>query len=359
MSDSPSSQPVLSLVVPVHNEVDGITPFLERARPVMERAAARCGEGMDYEILFVDDGSTDATLPALLWARRQDPRIRVLVLSRNFGKDTALAAGLKHAAGLAVIPIDVDLQDPPEVILQLVEGWLAGYEVVNAVRSDRSSDDWAKRQTARLFYRAFNRFADQPIPENCGDFRLLSRAVVDVLNRLPERARFMKGLFAWVGFPQTTVAYARAARHAGETKWSFWKLWNFAIDGITSSTTAPLRVWSYLGAVTALLAFVYASFLVARTLIFGADVPGYASLTVLVLFFGGANLLSLGIIGEYLGRTYTEVKGRPLYIVRAGYGVGDDDVRKEEAWTAPSIEARPSRTSAAGGSLSNAAASKG
>lgn len=359
MSDSPPSPPVLSLVVPVHNEAEGIVPFLERARPVMDRAAARCGEGMDYEILFVDDGSTDQTLPALLWARQQDPRIRVLVLSRNFGKDTALAAGLKHAAGLAVIPIDVDLQDPPEVILQLVEHWLAGYDVVNAVRSDRSTDDWAKRQTARLFYRAFNRLADRPIPENCGDFRLLSRAVVDVLNRLPERARFMKGLFAWVGFPQTSVAYARATRHAGRTKWSFWKLWNFAIDGITSSTTAPLRVWSYLGVLTAFAAFVYAGVLIGRTLIFGVDVPGYASLTALVLFFGGANLLSLGIIGEYLGRTYTEVKGRPLYVVRAGYGVGDDAVRKDEGWTAPSTDAWPSRKSATGGSPPAAASSSG
>jgi glycosyltransferase involved in cell wall biosynthesis len=169
----------------------------------------------------------------------------------------------------------------------------------------------------------------------------------------------MKGLFAWVGFPQTNVAYARAARHAGETKWSFWKLWNFAIDGITSSTTAPLRVWSYLGALTALVAFIYASFLVARTLIYGADVPGYASLTVLILFFGGTNLLSLGIIGEYLGRTYTEVKGRPLYIVRAGYGVGDDEIRRDEAWTAPAKDIRPSAKNAADGLLPVAAGSNG
>lgn len=311
---------VLSLIVPVHNEVGGITPFLDRARPVLEQITRPFGPGASFEILFVNDGSTDATLDELRAARAEDSRIRIVSLSRNFGKDTALAAGLEHASGLAVIPIDVDLQDPPEVIPQMVERWLAGYEVVTARRADRASDTWLKRTTAGGFYRVFNGMADRPILENAGDFRLLSRRVVEVLNRFPERARFMKGLFSWVGFKSCHVDYVRAERETGTTKWRYWKLWNFAIDGITSSSTVPLRIWTYLGGLAALSAFAYAGFLIVRTIAFGADVPGYASLMVMVLMFGGLNLLSLGIIGEYLGRTYTEVKGRPLYIVDETFG---------------------------------------
>jgi len=311
---------VLSLIVPVHNEVGGITPFLDRARPVLEQITRPFGPAASFEILFVNDGSTDATLAELREARVADARIRIVSLSRNFGKDTALAAGLEHATGLAVIPIDVDLQDPPEVIPQMVERWLAGFDVVTARRADRSSDSWLKRTTAGGFYRVFNGIADRPILENAGDFRLLSRRVVEVLNRFPERARFMKGLFSWVGFKSCHVDYVRAERETGTTKWRYWKLWNFAIDGITSSSTVPLRIWTYLGGLAALSAFAYAGFLIVRTIAFGADVPGYASLMVMVLMFGGLNLLSLGIIGEYLGRTYTEVKGRPLYIIDETFG---------------------------------------
>lgn len=316
-----ASLTLISLVVPVHNETGSIEPFLARARPVMDGVMQPLSSELTYEILFVDDGSTDATMDELQAARASDPRIRIVSLSRNFGKDTALAAGLEHAAGQAVIPIDVDLQDPPEVIPAMVERWFAGFDVVTARRADRSSDTWMKRTTARLFYRIFNIVAERPIMPDAGDYRLLSRAVVDVLRQFPERARFMKGLFAWVGFRQTHVDYVRAEREAGTTKWKYWRLWNFAIDGITSSTTAPLRIWTYLGAVAALMAFVYGAVLVARTLLVGADVPGYASIMVAVLFLGGLNLLSLGIIGEYLGRTYTEVKGRPLYIVRETHGL--------------------------------------
>ncbi|MGE5564661.1 MAG: glycosyltransferase family 2 protein [Parcubacteria group bacterium] len=305
--------PMLTLVVPVHNETGSIEPFLSRTVPILK------GLG-DYEILFVDDGSTDATLAELVAAHKADPHVRIVALSRNFGKDTALAAGLAHATGHAVIPIDVDLQDPPEVIPEMVTKWREGFDVVNARRADRSSDTWLKRTTAKLFYQVFNQMADRPILENVGDFRLLDRRVVDVLNRFPERARFMKGLFSWVGFSHCTIDYQRANRHAGESKWKYWKLWNFAVDGIASFTTVPLRIWTYFGAVTALLAFVYAAVLVVRTLIFGIDTPGYASLMVVVLFMGGINLLSLGVIGEYLGRTYTEVKGRPLYIVDRTWG---------------------------------------
>jgi glycosyltransferase involved in cell wall biosynthesis len=308
--------PTLSLVVPVHNETGSIEPFLARTVPILKGL----GKAFEYEVLFVDDGSTDATLAELLAAREANPRVRIVALSRNFGKDTALAAGLAHATGHAVVPIDVDLQDPPEVIPQMVEKWREGFDVVNARRSDRSSDTWLKRTTARMFYQIFNQMADRPILENVGDFRLLDRRVVDVLNRFPERARFMKGLFSWVGFSHCTIDYQRAVRHAGESKWKYWKLWNFAVDGIASFTTVPLRIWTYFGALIALLAFIYAAVLIVRTLAFGIDTPGYASLMVAVLFMGGINLLSLGVIGEYLGRTYTEVKGRPLYIVDRTWG---------------------------------------
>ena len=313
--ESPDRHVLISIVVPVHNEAGGVEPFLARTRPIVEAVTAPLAPAATFEILFIDDGSTDDTLGELQAARAADPRIRIVELSRNFGKDVALAAGLQHAAGSAVIPMDVDLQDPPEVIPQLVERWLAGYDVVGARRADRSSDSWLKRATARAFYRIFNRMAERPILADAGDFRLLSRAVVDELNRFPERARFMKALYAWVGFRQCHVDYVREDRHSGQTKWRYWRLWNFAIDGITASTTAPLRVWSYIGAGVAGLAFVYAAFLVGRTILFGADVPGYASIMVAVLALGGLNLLSLGVIGEYLGRVYTEVKGRPLYIV--------------------------------------------
>jgi glycosyltransferase involved in cell wall biosynthesis len=308
--------PTLSLVVPVHNETGSIEPFLARAVAVLKGL----GKGFDYEIVFVDDGSTDATLAELLAARKANPKIRIVALSRNFGKDTALAAGLAHSTGQAVIPIDVDLQDPPEVIPQMVERWRAGFDVVNARRADRSADTWLKRTTSRGFYRVFNKMADRPILEDVGDFRLLSRRVVDVVNQFPERARFMKGLFSWVGFSHVTIDYQRAERHAGDSKWKYWKLWNFAVDGITSFTTVPLRIWSYFGALIAFVAFVFAAILIVRTLAFGIDTPGYASLMVVMLGLGGMNLLSLGVIGEYLGRTYTEVKGRPLYIVDKTFG---------------------------------------
>lgn len=322
---SPTSRPadrpgVLSLVVPVFNEQDGIEPFLKRALPALETAAALIGPGATYEIVFVDDGSTDCTVAAIAAARRANLRIKAIVLSRNFGKDSALAAGLRHATGDAVVPIDVDLQDPPEIIPELVRKWLAGARVVTAVRTDRSSDTPLKRLTARWFYSVYNRMSDRAIEENVGDFRLLDRQVIDVVNDLPERARFMKGLFSWVGFETANVPYVRDQRAQGQSKWTYWRLWNFALDGITASTTAPLRIWTYCGILVGAAAFLYGFFIIGRTMILGRDMPGYASLITAILFFGGLNLVALGIIGEYIGRIFNEVKARPLYIVRTTIG---------------------------------------
>lgn len=336
---SPAAKIVLSLVTPVLNEAGGIAPFLARVVPVLEGVATSFGPAATFEILFVDDGSTDGTLEELREAGRADPRVRTVALSRNFGKDVALAAALEYAQGQAVIPIDVDLQDPPEVIPQMVERWLAGYDVVAARRADRSSDSVLKRATARYFYKVFNKLADRPILADAGDFQLLSRRVVDVLRQFPERARFMKGLFSWVGFRQCSIDYVREARETGTSKWRYWRLWNFALDGITSSSTVPLRVWTYIGGATAFASFLYAAFLIGRTLILGADVPGYASLMVVVLFFGGLNLLSLGVIGEYLGRTYTEVKGRPLFIVREFVGFEEPKAEAPQRYEARRLSA--------------------
>lgn len=309
---------ILSIVVPMFNEEDGVDAFFARVEPVAEAVVASLRR--PYEIVCVDDGSTDRTLKMLHAHRVRNPAIKIVSLSRNFGKDLALTAGLDHASGAAVVPIDSDLQDPPEVIHDLFASWLEGNEVVYATRSSRDSDGVAKRATAGWFYRIHNMMADVKIPANTGDFRLMDRRVVEALGQLPERNRFMKGLFAWVGFRQARVEYAREAREHGHTKWKAWRLWNFGLDGITSSTTAPLRVWSYFGAAVFLAALVYAGILIVRTLVHGVDVPGYASLMVVLLFMGGLNLLTLGIVGEYIGRIYTEVKRRPLYLVRERAG---------------------------------------
>ena len=232
-----------------------------------------------------------------------------------------MTAGLDFSRGRAVIPIDVDLQDPPEVIGAMLEKWREGYEMVFAIRSRRDSDSHLKSFSARLFYRIYNWMSDVEMPRDAGDFRLLDRRVVDAICSLPERNRFMKGLFVWPGFRQAVVSYERQPRSRGDTKFGYWRLWNFAIDGMTSFSTLPLRVWSYVGGLVALISFLYAIFLIGRTLIYGIELPGYASLMVVVLFLGGLQLLTLGIIGEYLGRTYEEVKGRPIYVVRKTNGL--------------------------------------
>lgn len=320
---------VLSIVVPMFNEEDGLEAFFARVEPVVESIVAPLRRS--YEIVCVDDGSTDSTLEKLQIERIRNPAIRIVSLSRNFGKDLALTAGLDHASGAAVVPIDSDLQDPPEVIPELFARWLDGHEVVYATRSSRETDKVTKRATAGWFYRIHNMVAEVKIPADTGDFRLMDRRVVEALGQLPERNRFMKGLFAWVGFRQARVDYTREARAHGTSKWSPWRLWNFGLDGITSASTVPLRIWSYVGAAVFLAALVYASFLIVRTMIYGADVPGYASLMVVLLFMGGINLLTLGIIGEYVGRIYTEVKARPLYLVRARAGF-EDTPPEEASW---------------------------
>jgi glycosyltransferase involved in cell wall biosynthesis len=304
----------LSVVVPMYNEELNIDYLFERLVPVLDRL------NLKYEIVCVDDGSKDNTLNYLVEHHRRNPAIKVVNLSRNFGKEIALTAGIDHATGAAVVPIDADLQDPPELIEELVAKWREGYDVVYATRRLRRGESWFKRLSANAFYQTIGRMSPVEIPRNTGDFRLLDRRVVDALKQLPERNRFMKGLFAWVGFKQTSILYDRPQRYKGVTKWNYRRLWRLAIDGITSFSFLPLKVWSYIGLSLSLLAFIYASFLIIRTLILGIDVPGYASLMVAVLFLGGVQLLSLGIIGEYLGRVYEEVKRRPLYLVRECHG---------------------------------------
>ena len=308
----------LSLVIPVKDEEAAIGPCLDRLIPVIE--------GMDdpaarsFEILFVDDGSTDRTLDVIRKSHETDPRIRATSLSRNFGKEPAHSAGLDASRGKGVIPLDVDLQDPPEALPKMVAKWRQGNDVVYGVRDNRETDSLPKRLTADLYYRAHNWLSSDKIPEHAGDFRLLGRRVVDVIRRMPERNRFMKGLFAWAGFRQAAVSYHREERKVGKTKYNYWKLWTLAIDGITSASTVPLRIWSYLGAFVALGALGYAIYIVIRTLTSGIEVPGYASMMVAVLFLGGLQLLSLGVLGEYVGRILTETKGRPLYVVREEIG---------------------------------------
>jgi polyisoprenyl-phosphate glycosyltransferase len=309
-----AQRPLVSIVTPFYNEGEGVKHFYQVMAQTMEKLP-----DFDFEIVCVDDGSRDNTLEQLITISQTDPRVTVLEFSRNFGKEPAMTAGIDATSGDCVIPIDADLQDPPALITEMLKKWQEGAEVVLAKRVDRSSDSYAKRTTALMFYRLHNALSNLKIPENVGDYRLMDRVVVDALKQLPERQRFMKGLFAWVGFKTDTVEYVRDARLAGDSKFSGWKLWNFAIDGITSFSLVPLKVWTYVGGIGALFAFLYASFIVIRTLIFGIDLPGYASLLVVTLFFASLQLISLGVIGEYIGRIYFESKQRPLYLIRKKY----------------------------------------
>ncbi|ODA32425.1 bactoprenol glucosyl transferase [Veronia pacifica] len=266
-------------------------------------------------MLFINDGSTDNTQTVLETIKKDNPHVRILNLSRNFGKEAAMTAGLDHARGEVIIPIDADLQDPPELIHDFLLEWKNGFDVVVARRKDRSSDSWAKKITASLFYKFHNQIAQVEIPDNVGDFRLMTRKVVTAIQLLPENQRFMKGIFSWVGFNTKVVDYTRAARVAGETSFNGWRLWNFALDGITSFSTAPLRVWLYLGIFISSISFVYGSIIILKTIFMGHDVPGYPSLLTVVLFLGGIQLIGLGVMGEYIGRLYIESKRRPVYII--------------------------------------------
>jgi glycosyltransferase involved in cell wall biosynthesis len=304
---------LLSIVVAMFNEEASIDAFFTQ----VDAVAARLPLAIEY--VCVNDGSRDGTLTKLLAHQARDKRIRIVDLARNFGKEAAMTAGIAHARGDAVVVIDADLQDPPELIEQFVAKWREGYEVVYGIRASRASDTFAKRISAEAFYKLFNRITSVPIPPDAGDFRLLDRKVVDALLTFPERNRFMKGLFAWVGFKQIGVPFVRQPRAHGKTAWNSWKLINFAIDGVTGFSTIPLRVWSYVGAFVSLIGFAYALFLVIRTVLYGVDVPGYASIMVTVLFLGGVQLLCLGMLGEYMGRLYMEAKGRPIYIVSRVY----------------------------------------
>jgi glycosyltransferase involved in cell wall biosynthesis len=305
------SQPAISVVIPCYNEQEVLPEFHARITAAME------GIGLPFELVYVNDGSRDGTLALMLQAQAADARVAVVNLSRNFGKEIALTAGLDHAAcSEAVVVIDADLQDPPEVIPALVAAWRQGFDVAYAQRSVRHGESWLKRVTAAGFYRVMQRLGGRvQLPQDTGDFRLMSRRSLDALLQLREQHRFMKGLFAWVGFPSVAVPYDRAPRAAGTTKWNWWKLWNLSLEGITSFTVGPLKIASYLGLCIAFISAVYIVQLLLRTLLFGNPVAGYPSLMAAVLFLGGVQMMMLGIIGEYLGRVFNETKGRPLYIV--------------------------------------------
>lgn len=304
----------LSVIAPAYNEQEVLDLFFGRLEPILEDCVD------DYEIICVNDGSRDATLAVLVGHHRRNPRIKVIDLSRNFGKEIALSAGLDAASGDMVVPIDVDLQDPPELIREFLARWEEGYDVVYGLRVDRSRDTFLKRLTSQGFYAVFNRLSPVELPPDAGDFRLLDREVVEAVKMLRERNRFMKGLFAWVGFRQIGVPYARAERAAGRTTWRYWSLWNFALDGVTAFSGAPIRVWSYVGLTAAAFAFFWALVIVFRTLVYGRDLAGYASLAVFVLGGFGLQMLAIGTLGEYVARIYQEVKLRPLYLVRGRLG---------------------------------------
>ena len=315
MSRHLSRERHLSIIAPFFNEGAGVEAFHAALGPVLAGILS-----YRVEIICVDDGSTDDTLERLLALASLNPQYKVIELSRNFGKEAALTAGLDAAIGQAVVALDADLQDPPSLIHQLIHMWENGADVVLARRVDRSTDGFLKRKTAEWFYRMHNLVADIAIPQNVGDFRLMDRRVVDALKRLPERQRFMKGLFCWVGFKTAILDYDRAPRAVGTSKFAGWKLWNFAIEGITSFSTTPLRIWTYVGFASATLTALYAAVVFIRTLLFGIELPGYASLMIVILFFGSLNLISLGLVGEYIGRIYIESKQRPIYVIRNKYG---------------------------------------
>ncbi|MDJ0610367.1 MAG: glycosyltransferase family 2 protein [Kiloniellales bacterium] len=331
-----TSRSSVSIVVPAYNEEAVLETFHQRLTAVLEQLPLRS------EIVYVNDGSRDTTLETLYRLREGDPRVTVLDLSRNFGKEIALTAGIDHSIGDAVVVIDADLQDPPELIPELIAPWRErGVDVVYAKRKTRADDAWLKKVTAVLFYKLMLRVGEVPIPPDTGDFRLLSRRAVEGVKRLRERHRFMKGIFAWVGFSQEAIAYDRDRRYAGNTKWNYWKLWNLAIEGITSATTAPLRLSSYMGLLIALLAFLGGVWIIIKTIIFGDPVQGWPSMMVVILFLGGVQMVVLGVMGEYLGRLFNESKGRPLYLLNDAAPSELAQMEKEQFETSASVSRPP------------------
>jgi glycosyltransferase involved in cell wall biosynthesis len=314
MKPSQDARKSLSVVVPVYNEQEVLPEFHRRVCAVLATLDMNC------RLIYVNDGSSDGTLEVITGLDTRHARVQLVDLSRNFGKEIALTAGLDHADSDAVIVIDADLQDPPELIPELIAHWLAGYDVVYAKRTQRDGEGVIKKVTAFLFYRLIQKVSRVSIPEDTGDFRLLSRRAVEAINQLREQHRFMKGLFSWIGYPQKAVPYRRAGRYAGNTKWNYWKLWNFALEGITSFTCAPLKIATYVGLLSAFGALAYGAYFAVRTLLYGNPVPGYPSIVVAILFLGGMQLLSIGIIGEYLARMFDESKKRPLYFLKEGRG---------------------------------------
>ncbi len=312
-------RPTLSVVVPMHNEAANLVGLHERLRAVLDAL------GEPAEIVCVDDGSTDDTLDGLRRLRTVDPRVKIVSLSRNFGKELAIAAGLRHASGRAVVLMDADLQHPPELIPRFFELWRQGFEMVYAQRVDRRLDRPLRRWLSQGFYRLFALLSRTDLPPGAGDFRLMDRKVVDALDQLEERTRFTKGLYSWVGFRQIGVPYEVAERAAGASRFDLLALWRLAVDGITAFSTIPLRVWSYLGLFVSLVALAYGGYIVVRTVLFGTDLPGYPSLIVAIMLLSGVQLVGLGVMGEYVGRIFAEVKRRPLYVVREAIGFDPDD----------------------------------
>jgi len=312
-----ASAPVLSVVIPCYNEGENVPLLFGRLMPALKALE------VSVEVICVNDGSSDDTLPRLLAMQKSEPALRIVDLSRNFGKEKALSAGLAHSRGQAVVPMDADLQHPPEVIGEMLVKWREGWDVVFARRDARTGQSLKERTFAHAFYWVFDHLSDVRLPREVGDFRLMDRKVVETINAMPERSRFMKGIFAWVGFNHTEIVYHQGERAAGLSKFSSVKLLRFAFDGLTSFSNFPLKVWGLIGAVISTLAFFYILFRIVRTLVWGIDVPGYESILASVLFLGGMQLLTLGIIGDYLGRVFDEVKGRPLFIVRRLYEPDD------------------------------------
>lgn len=304
----------ISILAPCYNEERNIQPFLDALLPVLNSLQADC------EVLFVDDGSSDGTLQLIASAARQDARIKALSLSRNFGKEAALTAAIDYAEGDIVIPIDVDLQDPPELIPSMIEKWRDGADVVLARRSLRPPESLLKKWGTRFFYRLILFLSPVPIPQDVGDFRLMDRAVVESIRQFPERSRYMKGIMSWPGFNTEEIEFPRPGRTLGRSKWNLWKLFNHGLDGLFSFSTAPLRIWGYLGLIISFCSLTYLLFIISKTLVLGADMPGYASIVSIILFFSGINLLGLGILGEYLGRVFIEVKRRPVYLIKSRIG---------------------------------------